>query len=60
MKACFCVGTTPEVDEPAAPSDAISGGGWTKVRHTPVGTKWGPFTDLLAGTQVLGNPEADD
>ena len=28
---------------------------WTRVRHTAKGSKWGPFTDILAGTEELGD-----
>lgn len=50
--------TMPRMTRPG-PSDSISGGGWTRVRHTAAGNSWGPFTDRSAGTDVIGNPQDD-
>jgi hypothetical protein len=33
--------------------------GWKRIRHTAKGDKWGPFTDKLSGSEVLGNPQDD-
>ena len=41
------------------PVDSMDNGGWTRVRHDPLGPRWGPCTDSLSGTCVTGNAQDD-
>jgi len=60
---CLQIGKSVTSDDndviPAIMLNTIGGGGWKKVRHTAKGKKWGPATDLLAGSQTFGDPDDD-
>merc|ERR1711990_806955 len=64
-KYCWCQTWDSEYtyggvsSKPKHKSDEIDGGDWEMVRHQPKGSKWGPATDQLAGTDVYGNPDDD-
>ena len=46
--------SAPATSGPVAPpinsTVTVGGGSWRKVRHTPAGSTWGPFTDQLSGS----------
>lgn len=44
-----------EQKRPGATLAEIDGGGWTQVRHVPIGKTWHPAKDLLDGKDTYGN-----
>lgn len=47
-----------EIDDPPSPYEGW--GCWQRVRHTAVnGIQWGPFRDLLTGSEIIGDPTDD-